>query len=79
MNIFTFNRIGTALTPEERIDLEREIVETELCYSPESIAASIVSMSGLVGYWSSEIETQCLDHDLHFMKETLRTGIISMC
>ncbi len=78
-NLFHEERIGTKLLDEEREPLYSKIQDYEskmkdVTWIEEEVAANIA----LMGYWDAELVLICLEHDLHFMKLTLESGIVQM-
>ena len=77
--LFNEARIGTKLLDEEREPLYAEIQDYESKMKDvEWIEAEVAANIELMGYWDVELVLMCLEHDLHFMKLTLESGIVQM-
>lgn len=77
--LFNERRIGTKLLDEEREPLYAEIQYYESkMKDAEWIEAEVAANISLMGYWDSELVLMCLEHDLHFMRLTLVSGIVQM-
>ena len=79
MTIFTQDRMGQPLTQGERSELEWDVIHLESCLKSEAwINHQVEQCADLMGSWDRDLVLLCGEHDLHFMKLTLETGIIQM-
>lgn len=79
LNLFLPERIGTKLLDEEREPLYSLIQEYERQMKDQAyIEQQVAENIELMGYWDRDLVLLCIDHDLHFMKLTLESGIVQM-
>lgn len=77
--LFSEERIGTKLLDEERQSLYSQIKDYEQKMNdPQWIEEEVSSNIELFGSWDRDLTLLCLEHDLHFMRLTLESGIIQM-
>lgn len=78
MNIFTDERVGTPITEEECVELEKELVEMRARLEPEALRIEALSLSDATGLtWDTAWVAVAIGADIWGYEETLRTGVVA--
>jgi hypothetical protein len=80
LDIFTFDRVGTPITEEERTKIEQELdalrVSLTDTASLQREAAHLTEITGI--QWSTEWVVITIEADIWGHEETLRTGVVTV-
>lgn len=78
LDIFTTDRVGTPITAEERVEIEKEIVKMRAALDPEALKIQALSLSDVTGStWDTSWVAVAIGADIWGYEETLRTGVVA--
>jgi hypothetical protein len=78
LDIFTTDRVGTPITAQERVEIEKEIVKMRAALDPEALKIQALSLSNTTGFaCDTSWVAVALGADIWGYEETLRTGVVA--
>lgn len=78
LDVFNTDRVGTPITEEERIQIEKEIVEMRAALDPAALKIEALSLSNITGLeWDTSWVAVAIGVDIWGYEETLRTGVVA--